>query len=721
MTHLGLPPFFKEGHRWPIIRAIGLALALTLGLTAALVAPNWISQVQLKEGDVSPTDIRAPRKIQYESAVATEDARAAALKTVSPVYLPPDVRLTRQAIKRATEVLDTIDWVRNNPKATTEEKIAMLQGVAELKTLPPAVENLTLSASDGDWQRIKTETLRLLEAAMRQSIREDQVADVRRLLPSLSDLTLPESLANAASEYAGRFLQPNTLLDQTATEGARRAALASVPPTMRTIEKGETILRAGDIVQRASLETLEKLDLLQQGPSWGLMLGTLLFVALSVFSLGLYIANRNPDFWVDWRRMMLAIVVIFSMVVLAKVMMPGRTLMPYLYPGAAAAMLLAVLLEPRFGLATTVLLAVMASFIAGRSFEILVYVLLGGVVASVALWRVERLTAFMWAGLYVSLVQLGTVVAFRVIQGEYDTLGLIELALAAIGSGILATCLTAVGYYLLGNMFDLTTSLRLMELARPDQPILRELQLRAPGTYHHSLIVSNLAEQAAHDIRADALLCRVAAYYHDIGKMKYPQLFIENQLDGVNPHDALEPEVSARYIICHVADGLAMGAQAKLPRSLLEVISQHHGNTLVQFFYVRASQQAAASGRKVDESLFRYPWPRPTTREAAVLMLADCCEAAVRAKRPSSPEEMKQIVRSVIQARLTEGQLSDSPLTLVEVDQVRRSFEAVLQGVYHVRVEYPQLGEESLSGAAEEVASHGMTALPVLSTETGER
>ncbi len=721
MTHLELPPLFSEGRRWPVIRAVGLALALTLGLTAVLVAPNWTSQVRLKEGDVSPTDIRAPRKVQYESQVATEEARAAALKMVSPVYLPPDVRLTRQALKRAGEVLDTIDWVRNNPKASADEKVAMLQGVAELKSLPPAVQDITLNASDGDWQRTKAESLRLLEAAMRQSIREDQVPDVRRLLPSLTDLTLPESLANAAAEYAGRFVQPNTLLDQNATDATRRAILAAVPPTMRTIEKGETVLRAGDIVQRSSLEALEKLDLLQQGPTWGAILGTLLFVGLSVFSLGLYIANRNPDFWVDWRRVTLAILVIFSMVVLAKLMMPGRALMPYLYPGAAAAMLLAVLLEPRFGLATSVLLAVIVSFIAGNSFEILVYVLLGGVVASVALWRVERLTAFMWAGVFVSLVQIGAVVAFRMIQGEYDALGLIELSLAAIGSGILATCLTAVGYYLLGNLFDLTTSLRLMELARPDQHVLRELQLRAPGTYHHSLIVSNLAEQAAHDIRADALLCRVAAYYHDIGKMKYPQLFIENQLDGVNPHDALEPEVSARYIISHVADGLAMGQQAKLPRSLLDVIAQHHGNTLVQFFYVRASQQAAASGRKVDEAAFRYPGPRPNTREAAVLMMADCCEAAVRAKRPSSPEEMKQIVRSVIQARLAEGQLGDSPLTLGEVEQVRSSFEAVLQGVYHVRVEYPQLGEESHSGAAEEVASHGMTALPVLSTETGER
>ncbi|MFN8499338.1 MAG: HDIG domain-containing protein [Anaerolineae bacterium] len=721
MTHLRLPPFFRDERRWPVIRAVGLALALTLGLTAVMVAPNWASQVQLKEGDVSPTDIRAPRKVQYESLVATGDARAAVLKTVPQVYLPPDVRLTRQALKHATEVLDMIDWVRNSPSASADEKRAMLQGVAELKTLPPAVQTVTLSASDADWQVIRGETLRLLEAAMRQSIREDQVGDVRRLLPSLGNLAIRDDLASAASEYAGRFLQPNTLLDQAATDAARRAALASVPPTLRTIEKGETILRAGDIVQRSHLEALEKLDLLQQGPSSGVIFGTLLFVGLSVFCLGLYIAHRNPDFWVDWRRVTLAIVVIFSMVALAKLMIPGRTLMPYVYPGAAAAMLLAVLLEPRFGLATSILLAVMVSFIAGGSYDLLVYVLLGGVVASVSLWRVERLTAFMWAGVSVSLVQIGTVVGFRLIRGEYDALGLVELSLAAIASGVLATCLAAVGYYLLGNLFDLTTSLRLMELARPDQPILRELQLRAPGTYHHSLIVSNLAERAAHDIHADALLCRVAAYYHDIGKMKYPQLFIENQMDGVNPHDALEPEVSARFIISHVADGLAMGAQAKLPRSLLEVIGQHHGDTLVQFFYVRASQQAAASGGKVDEAMFRYPGPRPSTREAAVLMLADCCEAAVRAKRPSSPEDMKQIVRSVIQARLTEGQLGDSPLTLVEVEQVRKAFEAVLQGVYHVRVEYPQLGDESMSSGAEELASYGMTALPVLSTETGER
>ncbi len=681
----GLPFAIPTNPRWRAASAILLALALSVALTAILVFPT-ARTVQLKEGDVSPTDIRAPRKIQYESAVLTAQERAEAIRRVQSIYLPPDLRITRQAVKRASEVFETAEWVRGNPGATLDEKRAMLRGVPELRDLPTETLDLTLRASEEGWQRIKGETLRVVEQAMRQPIREDNLDEARRSLSNYISLNLSDAEAAAVAEYARRFIQPNSLLDEAATQLARRQAAANVPTTTRTIERGETILRAGDIVQPRHLEALEKLELLQDSLDWRSVVGTLLLVGLTVFTLGLYVVYRNPDFWVDGRRALLLVLVVLSFVLLAKLMVPGRTVLPYLFPGAAAAMLLTVLLEPRFALSTTLLLALMVSFLAGRSLDLLVYILLGGIVASLTLWRTERLMSFAWAGVYAILAQLICIASFRLIRAEYDVQGLIELGLAAIGSGILAVSLTTLGYYLLGNLFDLTTTLRLMELARPNQPLLRDLQLRAPGTYHHSLIVSNMAEEAAHRIGADALLCRVGAYYHDIGKLNNPHMFIENQLAGANPHDSLPPETSAQLIIGHVSEGLAMGREARLPRALLEHIAQHHGTTLVRFFYARAQELA---GGAVDESQFRYPGPRPHTREAGILMLADCCEAAVRAKRPATTQDVSAIIGRVIDERLNEGQLDDSPLTRREIVRVRDAFENVLQGVYHPRVEYP--------------------------------
>lgn len=687
----GLPPFSTQSDSQRLVGGVLLGLLLSIALTVIVVFPTT-QQVQLREGDVSPSDIRAPRRIQFESDVLTTQERAAASRRVPTVYQPPDLRLTRAAVRRAAEVFETVEWARANPTATLDEKRAMLRGVAELRDLPTDTLDLTLQASEESWQRIKAETVRVVEAAMRQPIREDQIADVRRSLSNYIGFSLSDAEAAAVAEYAARFLQPNSLPDEAATQVARRTAAAAVAATTRTIERGEIIVRAGDIVQPSHLEALQKLDLLQDGLEWRGVVGTFLLVTLSVFVLGMWVVYRNPDFWVDGRRALLLALVLLSFMLLAKVMVPGRTLMPYIFPGAAAAMLLTVLLEPRFALATSVLLALMVSLLAGRSFELFVYILLGGVVASLSLWHVERLMAFARAGVYVILTQMVVLLSFRLIRGEYDMVGVLELAAAAVASGVLATSLTTVGYYVLAHMFDLPTSIRLMELARPDQPVLRELQLKAPGTYHHSLVVSHMAEEAAHRIGADALLCRVGAYYHDIGKLSNPHLFIENQVDRRNPHDALDPTTSARYILAHSTEGVVRAQEAGLPGRLTDLIAQHHGTTLVRYFYARAVEQAGA-GPPPDDSMFRYGGPRPQSKEAGILMMADSCEAAVRAKRPEGVEQIDAVVAKVIGERLDDGELDECPLTLREVDQVRAAFCDVLKGVYHPRVEYPNIVE----------------------------
>ncbi|MDP2954037.1 MAG: HDIG domain-containing protein, partial [Chloroflexota bacterium] len=243
-------------------------------------------------------------------------------------------------------------------------------------------------------------------------------------------------------------------------------------------------------------------------------------------------------------------------------------------------------------------------------------------------------------------------------------------------------------FFLLGNIFGISTAFQLLDLAQPTQPLLKELLLSAPGTYHHSIIVGNLAETAAQSIGANPLLARVGAYYHDIGKSKRPWFFGENQLDGVNIHDNLPPETSADIIISHVREGLTLARQHRLPGIIRDYIAQHHGTFLTLPFYRQALKDKSA--QDVDAQDFRYPGPKPQTREAAILMLADTCEAAVRSIHPHSPQELAQLIDKLIQDRLVDGQLDQCELRLRDLAAIKEAFASTLQGMFHSRVAYPE-------------------------------
>ncbi|HET7378248.1 MAG TPA: HDIG domain-containing protein, partial [Anaerolineae bacterium] len=342
---------------------------------------------------------------------------------------------------------------------------------------------------------------------------------------------------------------------------------------------------------------------------------------------------------------------------------------------------------PGLALTSTILLAGLIGIMANGSMEISTYIAAGGVVATLALGRVERLNAFFLAGLYVAIVNIAIILAFRLPGGSTDTLGIVTLIAAAAINGGLSASLTIGGFFIIGSLFDITTTLQLLELARPTQPLLNELLHKSPGTYHHTLMVANLAEQAAERIGANALLTRVGAFYHDIGKTARPYMFVENQVEGSNVHDQLDPRTSAEIIVNHVKDGMELARRYRLPSRVRAFIPEHHGTMRVSFLYQKAIESAADG--KVDEAAFRYPGPKPQSKETALLMLADGCEAAVRAGRPTTPEEMNEVIRKVIADRIAWGQLDECPLTMADLDKVRQSFAATLQGMFHPRLQYP--------------------------------
>jgi len=276
--------------------------------------------------------------------------------------------------------------------------------------------------------------------------------------------------------------------------------------------------------------------------------------------------------------------------------------------------------------------------------------------------------------------------AFRLPNGDVDLQTFALLGFLALVGGTLSGALTLGTVSFLGHVFGIATSMNLLELAHPSQPLFRRLLTEAPGTYHHSVVVANLAERASAAVGTDTLLARIGGYYHDIGKLHRPYAFVENQVEGQNIHDQLDPVSSARIILSHVPDGLGLAQKHGIPPRIQDMIAQHHGTMLVQYFYRQARQGTDAP---IDEEAFRYAGPRPQTREAGIMMLADGVEAAVRASRDHSADSIAAIVDKIIQERIGDGELDECDLTLSDIQKIRTAFLSVLQGIFHPRIEYP--------------------------------
>jgi putative nucleotidyltransferase with HDIG domain len=667
-----------------IVRAGLWSLLLVVLLTGILVFQIPPNQVILREGDVSPQAIRAPRKITFVSQIQTKAEQDKAEAQVADVYDPPDTKIARQQVVKARQVCDYIDTVRHDAYSTPEGQRALLLAIPGVSLSAKTIDEL-LRLNDQAWEAVANETPYVVDLAMRQSIRPDQLIEARRQVSSLVSLALPEEQASIVTELAKTFLVPNMFYNVEKTAEAKTQARQQVMPVNRTIEKGEIILREGDIVSPLHLEALEALGMRQTELRWQDAAGAFLFVALLVFILALYLARMRPRFWASERQMILLGLIIVLFAISAKAMIPAPNVLPYLLPIAAASMMLTVLLGTPLAIIVTFLLSLMVGFIAGGSLELIVYSLAGSVIASLGLWRVERLNAFLWAGGYVALVNGGVILAFR-LPGQVDMPSLLTFLGAGLLNGALAASLTLAGFFLLGSLFGITTSLQLLDLARPTHPLFRQLLLKAPGTYHHSIVVSNLAERAAEQIGADALLVRVGAYYHDIGKTLRPYFFVENQVEGENIHDQLEPKTSAEIVIAHVKEGLELARKYNLPEEIQAFIPTHHGTGLAAYFHHKAMQ----SGGEIDEADFRYPGPKPQTQEEAILMLADGVEAMARANRPGSREEIEMLVQRVVDDRLLAGQLDECDLTLRDLEGVKLAFADILQGIFHPRIKYPE-------------------------------
>lgn len=373
----------------------------------------------------------------------------------------------------------------------------------------------------------------------------------------------------------------------------------------------------------------------------------------------------------------------------------------FLLPIAAAGMLIRLVVNNEHALVFSVVFSALVGMIADTSFFVTAYALVGTLVGIGAVQQVKQRMALMWSGLRVGVANVAMILALALLQGEFFQFDTLRTAVFAFASGVFSGFFVLAVLPLFEAVFGYTTDIKLLELANLNHPLLRELIMRAAGSYHHSMMVGSLSEAGAEAIGANPLLCRVGAYYHDIGKTKNPQYFAENQSAGENPHDKLKPNMSALIIKAHVKDGLEMARQHRLPLELQDFIAQHHGTSLISFFYHRAKQMEDPDIPEVDEKDYRYPGPKPQTRETAICMLADGIEAASRTLPEQNEQHLRGLVQRMISKAFTEGQLDECELTLKDLNAISEAFVRILKGIYHHRPEYPnQAGRTARQPAA---------------------
>jgi putative nucleotidyltransferase with HDIG domain len=667
---------FERNERVRLAIVIGV-LALLSSIVLLFSPPTLVSY---EVGDVADRSLRANRSVTFVSEVLTQEARDRAAGTIAPVYrIDPSV--ASQQAARLEQLFTRIGAVRADAQKPREQRLSD----AQREGLSGPVAAAALDMPPEEWDRLVREAPDILRGVLARELRADDVeqarADVPKVLPAGWSLRQKQ----VGAELIQRGIAPNSTLDAAATERARQEAREKVPAIFVSVAAGEVIVRDGSVVTAQDVEKLRVVGLQSPGVDWKVAVGLLLWALLVAAMFALYLQRFQPEVWADTRKVAVAGGALIFVVALSRAVPPTGTLLPYFIPYAAVGLALSSLIGGRTALATQTATALHVGVLTGR-IELVAYVLLPTLLGMSAVRLATSARDFIVATTLVAAGNFGVMASFVLLARTTDALGLAQLAAAGIANAIESGLFAFAGVIFIGHLTRIPTVFELRELGDPNHPLLRQLLLRTPGTYHHSLLVANLAERAAEVIGADPLVARVGAYYHDIGKMRNPSAFIENQAGEKNPHDELDPLVSAQIVAAHVRDGLALADRYRLPQAIREMIPGHHGNSLVKYFY----QQAVARGDAPDSEAYRYPGPRPRSREAGIVMLADGVEASVRSLPAKTMDEIRRMVDKIVSERVAEGQLDDCDLTLADVQRIKEAFVELLAGVYHERIPYPE-------------------------------
>ena len=670
-----------------------LVLIITCALAfAALVLPDLLNQQTqiLTVGEVSSQEILAPYSVTFESRVLTDAARESAAAEVQSIYLPPDPNIARAQLETLSNTLYFISTVRDDNYSSQNQKVQDLKSLVGLR-LTDAEYIKLLEVTEQEWQAISDESTRVLEFILRESIRNNQLGTVKSNLPASIDFSFPSDQTKLIISIVSPFIVPTSLFSEEETQLARDQARSEVEPIVRQIMAGEVLVRRGEIVSPVDLEALTAFGLGQPTDMTTLLLSSGAIMIVVAALVIIYYRRTRKETCAQLNSILLIALFFLLFLGIAKFLVMDRTILPYLFPIAAFGLTLSIVFNLEFSIFYTLLLVALTVFGHIRSTELALFYLLPTIAGMLVLRKGRRVSSFLFAGFVISFLSAAVIIAFRFGDGITDWVGITTLISAGLFNGVVSGTFALLLQNIFAFVLDVPTALQLMDISRPDHPLLQHILTNAPGTYQHSLQVSNLAEQAADAIGADRLLVRVGALYHDAGKAENPTFFIENQVrDQIDSHENVDPTATAATILRHVFDGVALAKKYRLPSRIIDFMWEHHGTNLTRYQYNQAIEMAE-DPEDVDINDFMYPGPSPSSRETALLMLADGTEARARANTPRSDEEILEVIDNVFEVVQSTGQLDNTDLTLRDLQTIKQSFFNTLKQSYHPRIKYPEL------------------------------
>lgn len=701
-------------------------------LSLAIVMFNFLqAQVSIQEGDVAAEDIFFEEATaSYTSEIKTEEARTAAAATVSPVY-----KIDNSSLNKNISIIDTYFGAfeeymlyRNPdiaPAKTGEIGITGETGEGELQ-LPPQkttqdlideamfflgysslpeqdskhkqeVIEYIISMSQAEFVLAKKSLQNAITSVIQPGVTEDELQSARAMIMgNINKASLPEYAIEFITDfYSYCDIQANKFYDAVSTAASVEAARSAVQPVNITVMKGERIITRGTVVTALQIEALKSLNMLKEKPRLLPYIGLGSMILLFYILLIIYVRQ----YYAQTRKREGNIILIGLLINFTLILTKGISLLPidnidiasqigFLIPIAASSMLLTILIGPGVAIVVSLAVSILIGLVLNNGFAYAVVAMIGSLTGVFCSRNLEHRGQFVSSSLYLSLANMVAITALNLLSEQ--TYQVIAIGLGFGFANGLISAVLAMGFLpFMESAFKITTAARLTELANSNHPLLKRLMLEAPGTYHHSVLVGNLAETAADAIGADPLVVRVSAYYHDVGKLKRPYFFSENQQPDDNPHDKLSPSLSAMIITSHVKDGVDILRENRFPKEIVDAALSHHGNSVLSFFYHKAEEQTEdpTTIRKED---YTYRGKLPDTKELAIVCLADGVQAAVQALNTNDAEAIERRVRSVIKSRIDEGMLAASPLTFGDIELITQNFVRVLSGMTHSRVEYPE-------------------------------
>lgn len=657
---------------------------VTFAIIYGIILTSLVTQkYDLKEGDIAKVDIKASREV--EDKLATDARRKQAADSVGQQYnKKTEVEGNSEADLNTN--FDKINNIRNS-NGDINQKASNIKNSIPYNLSDIEINNL-ISMSKDDFNSLQALIIKNIKGIYSNDIREGNSDDVKKAQDYINlqfnNSKFNKDIIDLGTIISNSYIKPNLFLDEDKTQEMRDSAERKVSPVI--IKKDQIIAKEGEPVTKEQLQMLEDLGLLDNNNSsnWFIYINLAVLIFIILFIEAFYLYRYHEKLFKDNSKLILIFLLNVISLILARSI---YIISPFLIPLACMPMLLILLIDDRVSLFISILNCILISVVVQFNTQITLISVTSALLPAIVLRKMQMRNDILYSSIYIAVIN--AIITFSV--GFLNSNNVIDV-LTITGFSFLGACISAiltVGFLpFLESVFDIVTTVKLLELSNPNQPLLKRLLMEAPGTYHHSILVANIAEVAAENIGGNPVLTRVCAYYHDIGKIMRPYFFKENQIGNDNPHDKISPNLSALVIISHVKEGLELAREYKLPKTIQDTIAEHHGTTLVKYFYI-TMKNSSENPKDVNEDNFKYPGPIPKTKENAVIMMADCVEASVRSISNPTKGKIEEMVNNIIRDRLNEGQLDNCDLTLKDIDIIRKSFLKTLNGIYHQRIEYP--------------------------------